>query len=80
MVGEDLTMHPANHGYILMSDLDKILVLYDPQKRAEIWRNQISGNWFAPIQIDAKNIIYFHSTNLQPSQLSAVRISAQPTK
>ncbi len=78
IVGQDLTMHPANQGHILMSDLDKILVLYDPQKRAEIWRNQISGNWFSPIQIDAKYIIYFHSTNLQPNKLSAVKVHAQP--
>jgi outer membrane protein assembly factor BamB len=80
VVGQDLTIHPSSGGQILLSDLGKILVLFDPQKRAEIWRKAIPGNWFSPIQIDAKNIIYFHSTNLQPSQLSAVRISAQPTK
>jgi len=77
LVGRDLTMHPASDGNILMSDLDKILVLFDPNKQAEVWRNTISGNWFLPVQIDAKNIIYFHSTNLQPYELSAVKVSAQ---
>ena len=80
VVGQDLTIHPSSGGQILLSDLGKTLVLFDPQKRAEIWRKAIPGNWFSPIRVDAKNIIYFHSTNLQPSQLSAVRISAQPTK
>ncbi len=80
VVGQDLTIHPSSGGQILLSDLGKILVLFDPRKRAEIWRKAIPGNWFSPIRIDAKNIIYFHSTNMQPSQLSAVRISAQPTK
>lgn len=77
IVGQDLTMHPTIGGHILMSDLDRILVLYDPQKRTEVWRNAIPGNWFSPVQIDAKNIIYFHSTNLQPNELSAVKVSAQ---
>jgi len=38
LVGQDLTMHPTIGGHILMSDLDRILVLYDPQKRTEVWR------------------------------------------
>ena len=80
IVGQDLTIHPSSSGQILLSDLDKILVLFDPQKPGEIWRNAIPGNWFSPIQVDTKNIVYFYSTNLQPYQLSAVRISAQPTK
>ncbi len=80
IVGQDLTIHPSSAGEILLSDLDKILVLFDPHKRAEIWRKAIPGNWFSPIQVDAKNIIYFYSANLQPYQLSAVRINAQPTK
>jgi len=79
IVGQNLTMHPAGRDRILMSDLDKIIVLYDPQKRAEIWRNQIDGNWFSPVQIDAENIIYFHTSNLQPNELSAVKIYARPT-
>jgi len=80
IVGQDLTMHPTRGGYFLMSDLDKTLVLYDPDKQTEVWRKQISGNWFAPVHIDANTIIYFHSTNLQRNQLSAVKIYAQPTK
>jgi len=80
IVGQDLTIHPSSGGQILMSNLDKILILFDPHKRTEIWRNTIPGNWFLPIQVDTKNIIYFYSTNLQPYQLSAVRINAQPTK
>ena len=80
IVGQDLTIHPSRGSQILLSDLDKILVLFDPQKRGEIWRKTIPGNWFSPIRVNAKNIIYFYSTNLQPYQLSAVRINAQPTK
>jgi len=80
VVGQDLTIHPSSEGEILLSDLDKILVLFDPQKRGEIWRKTIPGNWFSPIRVDAKNIIYFYSPNMQPYQLSAVRINAQATK
>ena len=79
IVGQDLTMHPASDGKILLSDLDSNLVLYDPHNRSEIWRNQISGNWFSPFQVGAKKIIFFQETNLQPNDLSAVKIYAQPT-
>jgi outer membrane protein assembly factor BamB len=78
IVGQDLTMHPTSDDKILMSNLDNIMVLYDPQMRSEIWRNQIPGNWFSPIQTGAKNIIYFKKTNLQPNELSAVKIHVQP--
>ena len=77
VVGQDLTIHPSSTSQILLSDLGKTLVLFDPQKAGEIWRKAIPGNWFSPIQIDRENIIYFHSTNLQPNLLSAVKISAQ---
>jgi len=80
IVGQDLTMHPTQGGYFLMSDLDKTLVLFDPDKRTEVWRKQITGNWFAPVQIDEKNIIYILPANLQPNKLSAVKIYAQPPK
>jgi outer membrane protein assembly factor BamB len=78
VVGQDLTLHPASGDHILMSDLDKMLVLFDPRERSEISRNTISGNWFSPVQLDANNIIYFRSTNLQPNQTSAVKLDAQP--
>lgn len=80
IVGQDLTMHPSGGGHILMSDLDKMLVLFDPNKRTEVWRKQISGNWFAPAQIDTKSVIYIHSNNLQPNKLSAVKVYARPPK
>jgi outer membrane protein assembly factor BamB len=80
IVGQDLTMHPTRGGYFLMSDLDKMLVLFDPEKQTEVWRKQIPGSWFSPVQIDVKNIIYFNSANLQPNKLSAVKINVRPTK
>ena len=78
IVGQDLTIHPTPSSNILMSDLDTILVLFDPVKRTEVWRKQVSGNWFSPIQIDAEHTIYFHSTNLQPNELTAVKIPQPP--
>ena len=79
IVGQELTMHPTSGSDILLSDLDKELILFDPQKNTEVWRSTISGTWFSPVHIDAKSIIYFNSTNLQPYELSAVKIIAQPT-
>ncbi len=79
LVEHDLTMHPGHEGYLLMSDLDKTLILFNRQKGIEIWRQQLTGNWFSPIQIDAKSIIYFQPSILQPNQISAVKIDAKST-
>ncbi len=79
LVTQELTMHPGNEGYLLMSDLDKTLILFNRQKGIEIWREQLTGNWFSPIQIDDKSIIYFQPSILQPNQISAVKIDAKPT-
>ncbi|MFA9420870.1 MAG: PQQ-binding-like beta-propeller repeat protein [Gammaproteobacteria bacterium] len=78
LVTQELTMHPGNEGYLLMSDLDKTLILFNRQKGIEIWRDQLNGTWFSPIQVDEKSIIYFQPSILQPNQISAVKIDAQP--
>ena len=77
IVQQDLTLHPRQSGYLLMSDQDRSLVLFDLQTQAEKWRKQISGKWFLPIQIDDEKIIYFISSNMKPIQISAVIIFAQ---
>ena len=79
LVAQELTMHPGNEDFLLMSDLDKTLILFNRQKGIEIWRDQLTGTWFSPIQIDEKSIIYFHPSILQPNEISAVKIVAQPT-
>ncbi|MCZ6798707.1 MAG: PQQ-binding-like beta-propeller repeat protein [Gammaproteobacteria bacterium] len=79
MVGHDLTMHPGNEGYLLLSDLDKNLIIFSQLKGIEIWREQLTGKWFSPIQIDDKSIIYFQPSILQPNAISAVKIDAKPT-
>ncbi len=73
----DLSLHPNSSGYLLMSDLDKSLILYDLKNQTEVWQKELSGNWFSPIQIDAEEIIYFISPILQPNQVSAVKIYAR---
>jgi len=79
LVTQELTMHPGNEGILLMSDLDKTLILFNRQKGIEIWRDQLTGTWFSPILVDEKYIIYFHPSILQPNEISAVKIVAQPT-
>ena len=77
LVTQELTMHPGKDNYLLMSDLDKTLILFNRQKGAEVWRDQLTGTWFSPIQIDEKYIIYFQPSILQPNEISAVKINAQ---
>jgi outer membrane protein assembly factor BamB len=79
LVSHELTMHPGYQGYLLMSDLDNTLVLFDQQKSAEVWRTRLAGRWFSPIQIDPETIIYFKPPGLQPNTMSAVELKAIPT-
>ncbi|MCZ6488734.1 MAG: hypothetical protein O6703_11225, partial [Gammaproteobacteria bacterium] len=62
-----------------LSDLDKNLIIFSQLKGIEIWREQLTGKWFSPIQIDDKSIIYFQPSILQPNAISAVKIDAKPT-
>jgi outer membrane protein assembly factor BamB len=79
MVSAELTIHPGINEYLLLSDLDKTLILVNRHTAAEVWRGQLNGSWFLPIQVDQNAIIYFKPINLQPNVISAVKIDAQLT-
>ncbi len=79
IVASDLSMHPVSQGYMLLSDLDRILVLIDLQNQNEIFRTQIDGAWFSPVQIDENHIVYFRNANMQPNQIRAVKLDARDT-
>lgn len=72
LVTRDLNMHPAQPGYLLLSDKDQSLILFDLENEGEIRRLQISGQWLAPIQVDARKIVYFQKL-MQPPWLLAVQ-------
>ena len=79
IVTSDLSMHPVSQGYMLLSDLDRIMVLIDLQNQNEIFRARIDGAWFSPVQIDENHIVYFRKENMQPNQIRAVKIDARDT-
>jgi len=74
---DNLTIHPGYGDHILMSDTDRVLVLFDPIKRIEARQETRSGNWFLPVHTDKDSIIYFYKNILQPNALSAVKINAR---
>ena len=75
LVTRDLNMHPAQPGFLLLSDKDQSLILFDLEKDREIRRLQISGQWLSPVQVDSRNIIYFQKL-MQPPWLLAVQPTA----
>ncbi len=78
-VSSDLSMHPAKPGYLLMSDLDRKLLLIDLTHRDVVYKTSIDGQWFSPVQIDPEAIVYFIKNSMQPNQIHAVKISARGT-
>ncbi len=79
IVSSNLSMHPVKPGYLLLSDLDRTMILIDLQNQQEIFRNTIDGAWFAPIQLDENHIVYFLEENMQPNQIRAVKLDARDT-
>ena len=75
MVERELTLHPSLPGYLLMSDLDRGLVLLDLSRPEAPCRLMIDGRWQAPIQLEAKNIVVFRKL-MQPLQNIAVEMDA----
>ncbi len=79
IVEHDLSMHPVSQGFMLLSDLDQTMILFDLESHTEIFRKKIKGTWFSPIQIDDHHIIYFLSETLQPNKIRAVKLDARDT-
>ena len=78
-VSSNLNLHPAKPGYLLMSDLDRMLVLIDLPQRNIIYKTSIGGQWFSPIQINPETIVYFIKNSMQPNQIRAVKLFARGT-
>lgn len=77
IVASDLSMHPVSRGYMLLSDLDRTMVLIKLQSQQEVFRIKIDGPWFSPIQFDENYIVYFLKENMQPNQIRAVKFYAR---
>ncbi len=77
IVSSDLSMHPVTRGYLLLSDLDRTMVLINLENQDEIFRAQIDGEWFSPVQIDEGHVVYFRNVNMQPNQIRAVKFDAR---
>ena len=79
IVEHDLSMHPVNNGFMLLSDLGHTMVLLDLKRQVEVFRKIIDGVWFSPVQIDDNHIVYFLKENMQPNQIRAVKFDARDT-
>ena len=79
IVDHNLSMHPVNNGYMLLSDLDNTIVLLDLERHVEVFRKTINGLWFSPIQIDNNHIVYFEREDIHPNLIRAVKFNARDT-
>ena len=75
-VSSDLSLHPAEPGYLLMSDLDRNLLLLELNQRKVIFKTAISGQWFLPVQVNSHAIVYFVNNTMKPNHIHAVKIVA----
>jgi hypothetical protein len=73
---QDLTLHPSRPGYLLLSDRDRSLILLDLVRVDDACHMQPDGQWILPLQIDAKEIIFFRKS-MQPPRLTLVQFQAQ---
>ena len=76
IVEHDLSMHPDIDGYMLLSDLDNTMILLDLERQVEVFRKEIDGAWFSPVQIDDNHIVYFLKGGEQNNKIRAVKFDA----
>jgi len=79
LVAHDLTMHPVTDGYMLLTDLEQTMVLLNLKTQHVVFKMEIDGDWFSPIQIDESHIVYFQNESLQPNQIRAVKFDTHDT-
>ncbi len=79
LVAHDLTMHPVTDGYMLLTDLDHTMVLFNLESHEVVFKIEIDGAWFSPIQIDDNHIVYFQNVGMQPNQIRAVKLDTRDT-
>jgi len=75
-VTRDLSMHPSQPGYLLLSDRDRNLILLDLVQDTVICHLQPEGQWVTPLQIDAGEMLFF-SKSMQPQGQTLVLSKAQ---
>jgi hypothetical protein len=75
-VTRDLSMHPSRPGYLLLSDRDRDLILFDLEQDIVICRLQPEGQWILPFQTDAGEMLFFRKL-MQPPGLALVQTQAQ---
>jgi hypothetical protein len=68
-------MHPAEPGYLLLSDRDRILLLLDLRQVDIPCPVQVEGQWILPLQLEDRKILYFQKT-MQPPDLTLVQTQA----
>ena len=76
LVTGDLDMHPSLPGFLLLSDRDQSLILFDLQQNDEVQRLKPVGKWLSPIQIESGQLVYFQKI-MQPPWILAVQSTAQ---
>lgn len=72
---QDLSIHPSQPGYLLLSDRDRELILIDLSKTGDDCRMQARGNWMLPIQVDNHSIVHFHK-QMKPPGIKLVKTRA----
>lgn len=72
----NLSMHPAIPGYLLMSDLDSQILLFDLTNNKVVYQASVPGQMLAPVQVNPEAIVYFTRDSLQPNHLQAVKLAA----
>ncbi len=72
---QDLSIHPSQAGYLLLSNRDRELILLDLSNNDDGCRMRTKGNWMLPIQVDNHSIIHFQK-QMQPPGITLVQTRA----
>jgi len=72
LLPQNLTMHPATPGMLLLGDQDRSLLVLDLAQDSVNCRFEHDGRWLLPLLLDSNEIAYFQSS-MQPPGLRLVQ-------
>lgn len=75
LTAQNLKIYPSQPGYLLLGDQDRDLVLLNLATIDKPCRLRNSGGWIAPIQSNARSVIYFQK-QMQPRGITLVQTGA----
>ncbi len=67
-----LTIYAGLKNRLLLSDEDRWLLLFDSKNKKLLWKQEMQGNWFLPMQLSENRVVVFYKNSMNLNNPVAV--------